>query len=474
MDAPPPQRTRRRGLGYVLLTVVLLLFAFPAHRSSWLGTADLHTWVETISTVLGLITGAIALVRYYARKNGTFLFLGTGFLGAALLDGYHAVATSSFATGHIPIALSGLTPWSGIMPHVFLSVLMCASVMAWRREMSSATETGIKDSVVYVLVGIWVVTIFLFFALLKVPPPFRAHGLFHRPADFVPSLFFALAVIGYLKKGWWKSDYFEYWLIFSLILYGVSRLGYLAFCGKPFDAQFFIGHALKIVGHITVLTGLFISMFSIFNAEAKSATDLLHSNCLLATQLNVERRLVSNLKETEYRATHDFLTGIHNRPGIIELLNREASRCKRTRQQMGLLIVDIDRFKTINDTYGHPVGDMVIKQLAQRMLAALRPYDSVGRFGGEEFLVLLPSCALSEAATVAERLRLSVATEELIIGQLTIPVTVSVGVSTIEGPDVNIDLAFETADSALYRAKDNGRNRVEIHAPATLIPCPSA
>jgi len=136
--------------------------------------------------------------------------------------------------------------------------------------------------------------------------------------------------------------------------------------------------------------------------------------------------------------------------------------------------VDIDRFKTINDTFGHPVGDVVIKQLAERMLAAVRPYDSVGRFGGEEFLVLLPSCALSEAATVAERLRLSVATEKLVIGQLTVPVTVSVGVSTIEGPDVNIDLALETADSALYRAKDNGRNRVEIYTPATLIPSPSA
>jgi diguanylate cyclase (GGDEF)-like protein len=108
-------------------------------------------------------------------------------------------------------------------------------------------------------------------------------------------------------------------------------------------------------------------MFSIFKSETKSASDLL------------------------------FLTDIHNRSGIMDLLMREASRCKRTHQQMELLIVDIDHFKAVNDTYGHPVGDEVIKQLALKIVVALRPYDSVGRLGGEEFLVLLPSCALSEA-----------------------------------------------------------------------------
>lgn len=474
MDTPPPLRARRRGLGYVLLTVVLLLGGFAAHRSAWLGTRNLHTWVETISTLLGLITGAMALVRYYAKKNGTFLFLGTGFLGCALLDGYHAVATSLFMGGRVPAALSALTPWSGITSYVFMSVLMCASVMAWRREMLSATEAGIDESMVYQLVTIWVIVIFVFFALLKVHPPFHPDRLIHRPADLVPSFFFALAVVGYLQKGWWKSDDFEHWLVISLILYGMSRLGYLAFCGRPFDAQFFIGHALKIAGHITVLTGLFISMFSIFKSEAKSASNLLHANSRLAAQLDVERSLVSNLKETEYRATHDFMTGIHNRSGIMAVLSRESSRCKRTKQQMGLLIVDIDHFKAVNDTYGHPAGDEVLKQLAVKMAAALRPYDAVGRLGGEEFLVLLPSCALTEAAVVAERLRLNVEAEKLVVGQLAIPVTVSIGISTIEGPTVDVDRALQTADAALYTAKNNGRNRFEIYDPARVASPPVA
>jgi diguanylate cyclase (GGDEF)-like protein len=473
MDTPPPQRARRRGLGYVLLTVLLLLGALPLHNSAWRGTLYLHTRFEIISALLGLVIGVQALVRYYAKKNSTFLFLGTGFLGGGLLDACHAIVTSSSMDQHIPSRLSDFPPWSGIMSPIFISVLMCVSLIAWRREMVRATEIRMRESTVFLLVGIWFAVTFVFFALLKVPPAFYQASLIHRPVDFLPSFFFVLAIAGYLRKGWWKADDFEHWLVIALILQGTSRLGYFSFFEHGYDAQFFLGHALKILGHVTVLTGLFISMFSIFKSEAKSTSDLLHLNCMLAAQLDVERRLVSSLKETEYRATHDFMTGIHNRLGIMAVLNRESSRCKRTNQQMGLLIVDIDHFKAVNDTYGHPAGDEVLKQLAPRMLAALRPYDSVGRLGGEEFLVLLPSCALSEAAVVAERLRLSVGADKLVVGQLMIPVTVSIGVTTIEGPTVDVDLALQTADSALYAAKNNGRNRVEIYDPASMVSSPA-
>jgi len=302
MDGLPPKRARRRGLVYVLLTLGLLVGALPVHRGGWQGTAELHTLFETIATLLGLIVGAMALVRYYTKKSGTYLFLGTGFLGGALLDGYHAMVTSSFLAGHVPAALSSLTPWSGIMSRVFMSLLFCASVLTWKREMPRPTEGRIKESLVYGLVGTWVAATFLFFALVRVPPPFHPNHMVHRPADFLPALFFALATAGYLRKGSWKTDDFEHWLVFSLILYGVSHLGYMAFYSRPFDAQYFVAHALNIVGHITVLTGLFISMFSIFKSEARSTTDLLQVNRLLATQLDLERRLrcdISVLRRAE-------------------------------------------------------------------------------------------------------------------------------------------------------------------------------
>lgn len=141
---------------------------------------------------------------------------------------------------------------------------------------------------------------------------------------------------------------------------------------------------------------------------------------------------------------------------------------------MGLLIVDIDHCKRINDTCGHRVGDEVLKNLAVKMTAALRLYDPVGRWGGEEFLALLPSCTLNEAAAVAERLRLHVAVEKLALGQLAVAVTVRVGVYTIQWPTVDVDVALQAVDRALYEARHKGRNRVEIYDPASVADPPSA
>jgi diguanylate cyclase (GGDEF)-like protein len=465
MEGLPPKRARRGGLIYILFAVALLLCCVPAHRSAWRGSADLHTLFETIASLLGLVTGTMALVRYYAKKSGMFLLLGTGFLGGALLDAYHAIVTSSLLGGQTPAVLSSLTPWSGIMSRVFMSLLLCASFVAWKLEMRKPLQGRINERVVYLLVGIWFVATFLFFASVHVAPPFHSNQIVRRPVDFVPAFFFVLAAVGYLRKGCWKTDDFEHCLLFSLILYGVSHLGYMSLYSSQFDAQFFAAHALYILGHIVVLTGLFMSMFSIFKSEAKIGTDLLQANRLLAGQLEVEHRLVCELKEAERRATHDFLTGIHNRAAITDLLMHEAARCQRAREEIGVLIADIDHFKTINDTYGHLVGDQVLKQIALRIASAVRTYDSVGRFGGEEFLILVPNCALRESMVVAERVRLSVATNRFMIGDFAIPATVSVGVSTAGGTTLNVTQVLQMADSALYEAKKKGRNRVESWVP---------
>jgi PAS domain S-box-containing protein len=298
MEGLRPNRARGRSLIYALLTLVLLLGGVPAHRSAWQGNAELHTLLETIATLLGFVTGAMALVRYYTKKSSMFLLLGSGFLGGALLDGYHAAITSSFLAGHTPSALSALTPWSGVMSRVFMSLLMCATVVAWKRE-TLKPGRRIKESLVYLLVGTSTIVSFIFFALVCLPPPFDANHMIHRPADFVPALFFSLAAIGYLWKGWWKTDDFEHWLVLSLILCAVGHMGYMSFYGRVYDTQYFAAHALKILGLIAVLTGLFISKFSIFKSEARSATDLLRANQSLATQI-AERQQI----EEELRRAH--------------------------------------------------------------------------------------------------------------------------------------------------------------------------
>src|SRR5580704_16078333 len=121
-----------RRLAYASLAILLAAGVPLLVRTSWRGTAELHTLIETVATLLAIITGAMALVRYYSKTDLTFLLLGNGLLGAGLLDGFHAAVTSSFLIGRTPSALAALTHWSGTTSRVFLSLLLCASLLGWK------------------------------------------------------------------------------------------------------------------------------------------------------------------------------------------------------------------------------------------------------------------------------------------------------------------------------------------------------
>src|ERR1700730_2374169 len=227
MKSAPSNRVGRRSLVYALLCAVLLLASFPVRQVTWHGSAELHTILETIATLFALVTGAMALVRYYTRKTGTFLLIGSGFLGAAVLDGHHAVVTSSFFVGHTPSALVGLITWSAAMSHVFLSLLMCASLLTWKKWTEQPLGVRIRESVVYSLVGTWTIVTVLFFALVRLPPAHFPNFFMHQPEDLVPALFFGLAAVGYWrKKAGRNDDDFEHWLVLSLIVATTNHLAY--------------------------------------------------------------------------------------------------------------------------------------------------------------------------------------------------------------------------------------------------------
>jgi signal transduction histidine kinase/DNA-binding response OmpR family regulator len=275
MKSARPNRVEGRSLAYALLCAVLILTGLPVRHVSWHGSAELHTIAESIATVLALVTGAMALVRYYTRKSSTFLVLGSGFLGTALLDFSHAVLTSSFLAGRTRSALSALIPWSGATSHVFLSLLMCASLLTWETDPEWPTGNMIKERIVYSLVGTWTLVSFLFCALVRLPPEVYHANLFvPRPAELIPVFFFGVAAVGYLRKGSWRTDDFEHWLILSIIVEGSSQLAYVSFSAAPYDSSYVASHVLKNLGYILVLTGLFTSMFSIFKREAAAQEEL--------------------------------------------------------------------------------------------------------------------------------------------------------------------------------------------------------
>jgi diguanylate cyclase (GGDEF)-like protein len=163
-------------------------------------------------------------------------------------------------------------------------------------------------------------------------------------------------------------------------------------------------------------------------------------------------------EELEHVASHDSLTNALMRRTLIAASEPELERCRRHGRSMGLLMLDIDHFKAINDTHGHQMGDRVLVDFVQRITPLLRRPDLLGRFGGEEFVVLLPETSQEEAVAVAERLREAIASP--LEGMP--PVTVSIGVTSNRPDDARIDALLARVDRALYKAKAAGRNRIAV------------
>lgn len=183
----------------------------------------------------------------------------------------------------------------------------------------------------------------------------------------------------------------------------------------------------------------------------------------LVIHLDVAQR---NLKKL---ASTDELTGLKNRRQILKRLQEEFDRSGRLNDPLSIILLDIDHFKQVNDTYGHPCGDQVLKQVATIMNESLRRYDSVGRIGGEEFMIICPGALLDEAAILADRLRQSIKDDRFSDGATSFAITISAGVALASSADKNANSIIKRADCALYRAKQDGRDRVVTEdAPTEL------
>lgn len=203
----------------------------------------------------------------------------------------------------------------------------------------------------------------------------------------------------------------------------------------------------------------FIGMAGMANRPGGYDTELLHYlNPLISTTA-----ALIHAAQMEKAATHDPLTGLANRRMLNERFTVEASRQKRYDKSLSLLLIDIDNFKHINDTFGHLIGDRCLTEISEILSNRVRTEDLVARFGGEEFVVLLPDTSVHEAAAVAEQLRLTIDSRPLLHAERgeAIKVTVSIGVASLHDKgDSTLEALIKNADKALYMAKKQGRNRV--------------
>lgn len=214
------------------------------------------------------------------------------------------------------------------------------------------------------------------------------------------------------------------------------------------------------VNQSDIITGL--------NAGADDFVGKPFNNEELRLRLEVGKRVVkleSDLlafqQKLKHQADHDFLTGLYNRSALMARLKEEKVRSVKNQRPYGLIMIDIDHFKNINDTYGHQAGDDVLKKFSVRIKEFCRAYDIVGRFGGEEFIVVLPNAGLNTAYMIAERIRCIVADKPFKISDNEIRITSSFGVSTnMNNINIGIEEHIKVCDDALYKAKEAGRNMV--------------
>jgi two-component system cell cycle response regulator len=176
--------------------------------------------------------------------------------------------------------------------------------------------------------------------------------------------------------------------------------------------------------------------------------------------LDLQERLLRTQDALRYEASHDQLTGVWSRRMILDHLDVELARCRRESGSLAVVLADVDHFKQINDTYGHIAGDVVLREVGTRLRMSLREHEQLGRYGGEEFLLVLPGSDVDGAVAGAERLRAAIGAGPVVSAEQSLCVTISLGVAATAGPGGQATALIQMADEALYRAKNRGRNRV--------------
>lgn len=183
---------------------------------------------------------------------------------------------------------------------------------------------------------------------------------------------------------------------------------------------------------------------------------------IFAKQIGISLERARLFQEVQNLAITDHLTGLHNRRSLFELGKIEFSRAERLSRPISCLMLDLDHFKQINDTYGHPTGDKVLQGFARGCKESIREIDLIGRYGGEELMILMPETEIEMATQVAERLRVSICENQMTVDDQVLNITVSIGIATKDENTLELDTLIARADQAMYIAKHRGRNRVAV------------
>ena len=294
-----PRDLSRKFLFFSLFFAALVTAAILLHRVPWRGNTELHTLLETSATVQAFFAGAMALVRYYSKRDPEFLFIGSGFLGTGILDAYHTALTSNFLADHAPSALSALTPWSGLASDLFLSIVIAATLVFFRQTSngSNVRSGRIRETIIYASAALWMLATFLLFAFARLPSAYYRDFFIHRPGELAPAILFAIVAAHRIRARVWAKQKFEFWFVLFLLASIAGHAAYMAFSASLFDTLYIAAHILKNIAFLFVLVGLFSSMYSVFKREAIESLHLAVVNQSLEDQIAARQKVEEQLRQ---------------------------------------------------------------------------------------------------------------------------------------------------------------------------------
>ncbi|HZV97492.1 MAG TPA: diguanylate cyclase [Methylophilaceae bacterium] len=547
-----------RTQGYLLFTLLLSAAALISNKVQWDSSASLHTIMEVIATVMALTVGAMSLIRYYSHTENKYLLVGLGFIGTALLDSFHASVTSIWFHEFFPSQLERLLPWSWIASRLFLAIMLTLSVAPWLGRNPPVIKNPSNEPRIYFLAASAILGCFAFIAFVSLPPGYFAHMAVSRPEEWLPALFFALALVGYLRQGAWRTVDIDHWMVLALITSLIGQIGFMAFSTHLFDARFDIAHALKQISYLFVLIGLLITTYKSFkqlereilehrqadiknrmlvtaieknpvavmvtNAQAqidycnskalqmlgykseevigqnpkmfasgktpihtynsmwetlskgedwkgiffnkkRNGEELIeesHISPIMDENQNITHFVAIKLDATErtlkeqdtwYKANYDWLTTLPNRGLFLDRAHNALKNAKRANAGIAILFIDLDGFKAVNDTYGHQAGDKLLQWVASQISRAIRDSDTVSRFGGDEFGLLLSNFSEQEEVRLVAEKVLSAINQPCSIGDVEVVISASIGIALYPEHGDDISMLITRADSAMYQIK---------------------
>ncbi len=345
--------------------VVLLAGSVVLRGTPWRSSSGVHTLMESVATVMAFIVGALALVRFYSRKQATFLFIGTGFLGAAILNLNHALLTADYFLVKEGAELENLYAWSWTAERVFLSLFLFMGLLAWRQELKEGEGEAVHEGSVYGTALILTLINLFFFEWVPLSGA-HSQGLpIPRPAEMLPGVFFLLAFVGYVLKGSWRRDVFEYWLLISLLISALLHIGFMSMSQVRHDGMFDAAVLLKITSHGAVMIGLLLSVYRTFRREASVTAAIKDANAALEREVSVRAQTEQAVKESRGRL-QEFLDNANDLIQSVAADGRILYVNSAWKRILGYTDGDLDRLSVLDIV--HPAHRDTLQDELERVL----------------------------------------------------------------------------------------------------------